>query len=46
VQLSKQIINATQKHFGKTVLGYELGNEVSNRTFSSHVPEHLPKAQQ
>ncbi|WIA29580.1 hypothetical protein OEZ86_012072 [Tetradesmus obliquus] len=27
VTLSRQIINATQKHFGKTVLGYELGNE-------------------
>lgn len=31
VTLSRQIINATQKHFGKTVLGYELGNEVSAR---------------
>jgi hypothetical protein len=28
VQLSRQIINATQKHFGKAVIRYELGNEV------------------
>jgi hypothetical protein len=40
VQLSREIINATQKHFGKTVIGYELGNEVRRGAFA--LPSHHP----